>query len=154
MARMPLPSVLLHDHLDGGLRPSTILELAEELGLDDLPATDEPSLGSWFDQSESGSLDAYLESFEHTLAVMQSAPALERIAYEAAIDLAADGVVYAEIRFCPALHTTGGMEASNVIEAVSSGLRMGDGHESPLPYGASCGRPIQGGVQCHTQHRQ
>lgn len=131
---MPLPSVLLHDHLDGGLRPSTILELAEELGLDDLPATDEAGLGSWFDQSESGSLDAYLESFEHTLAVMQSAPALERIAYEAAIDLAADGVAYAEIRFCPALHTTGGMGAGQVIEAVSSGLRMGES-ETGLRWG-------------------
>lgn len=124
MARLravPLPSVLLHDHLDGGLRPSTVLELAEAAG-HELPATDPDDLAVWFDQSESGSLDGYLASFAHTVAVMQDADALERVAYEAAVDLVADGVVYAEIRFCPWLHTARGLEPERVVEAVASGL--------------------------------
>lgn len=120
---MTLPSVLLHDHLDGGLRATTILEIAEKTGYRDLPADDPDELARWFDQSESGSLERYLESFRHTIAVMQHAESLERVAYEAAVDLAADGVVYAEIRFCPWLHTTGGLDPGTVVEAVASGLR-------------------------------
>ncbi|MGB7859362.1 MAG: adenosine deaminase [Acidimicrobiia bacterium] len=123
---MALPSVLLHDHLDGGLRPSTIIELAEESGYTDLPAGTEPELVQWFDQSESGSLENYLEAFAHTIALMQRATALERIAYEAVVDLAADGVVYAEIRFCPGLFTTRGMTTFEVVETISSGIRMGE----------------------------
>ena len=121
-----LPSVLLHDHLDGGLRPRTVLELADDHGYDDLPAEDEDSLAAWFDQSESGSLDRYLEAFDHTIAVMQRPEAIERVAYEAALDLAADGVVYAELRFCPSLFTGRGLDEHGVIDCVAAGLRQGE----------------------------
>lgn len=124
---MTLPSVLLHDHLDGGLRPATILELADDAGYSDLPADQVDDLASWFDQSQSGSLEKYLESFRHTIGVMQERESLERVAYEAAVDLAGDGVVYAEIRFCPFLHTRRGLGTDEVVEAVSSGLTRGAG---------------------------
>ena len=95
------PKVLLHDHLDGGLRPATVLELAAECG-HELPADTVDGLADWFAESaDSGSLERYLETFSHTVAVMQSREALERVAAEAAEDLAADGVVYAEVRFAP-----------------------------------------------------
>src|SRR6478736_4301931 len=95
------PKVLLHDHLDGGLRPATILELAAEVG-HALPADDAESLGHWFTESaDSGSLERYLETFDHTVAVMQNGPAIARVARECVEDLAADGVVYAEIRYAP-----------------------------------------------------
>lgn len=119
---MPLPSVLLHDHLDGGLRPSTVVELAREVGYRRLPHEDPSELAIWFDQSDSGSLEGYLAAFEHTIAVMQTAEALEWVAYEAGLDLADDGVVYAESRFCPALHTQRGLEPVEVIGAVARGL--------------------------------
>ena len=119
---MALPSVLLHDHLDGGLRPATIIEIADTIGYEALPETDPARLAAWFDQSESGSLERYLDSFEHTIAVMQDAESIERIAHEAAVDLTADGVAYAEIRFCPWLHTARGLHARTVVEAVASGL--------------------------------
>lgn len=120
---MPPPSVLLHDHLDGGLRPGTIVEIAEAVGYTGLPATDPEKLAAWFDQSGSGSLERYLESFIHTIAVMQDAASLERVGFEAAEDLAADGVVYAEIRFCPSLNTDKGLTTRQVVEAVSTGIR-------------------------------
>lgn len=123
---MPVPSVLLHDHLDGGLRPTTVLELAEASGYSELPSTDLNDLASWFDQSQSGSLENYLKAFDHTIGVMQTAEAIERVAYEASQDLSADGVVYAELRFCPPLHTARGLRPIQVIEAVASGLRMGE----------------------------
>jgi len=119
---MPLPSVLLHDHLDGGLRPATVLELADDKGYDRLPASSADDLAAWFDQSESGSLEGYLEAFTHTIAVMQDRESLERVAFEAGVDLFADGVVYAELRFCPALHSQEGLTHSEVITAVGSGL--------------------------------
>lgn len=122
LAAVTLPSVLLHDHLDGGLRPATILDIADTTGYRDLPADEPEALGAWFDQSESGSLERYLESFQHTIGVMQDAGSLERVAHEAAEDLAADGVVYAEIRFCPWLHTAEGLAPRTVVEAVASGL--------------------------------
>ena len=123
---MPLPSVLLHDHLDGGLRPATVLDLAETYGYDGLPSGDEAKLATWFDQSGSGSLERYLEAFQHTTAVMQHRDAIERVAYEAAVDLAADGVVYAQIRFNPPQHVAGGLSMAEVIEAVASGLAVGE----------------------------
>src|SRR5581483_6953551 len=93
------PKVILHDHLDGGVRPATVVELAAQTGYRDLPATDPESLAKWFaEASDSGSLERYLETFTHTVAVMQSVDALRRVAYECAEDLAADGVVYAEVR--------------------------------------------------------
>lgn len=120
-----LPSVLLHDHLDGGLRVATILELADEQGYDALPTTDADGLAAWFDQASSGSLEGYLGAFDHTIALMQDGDSLERVAYEAAVDLAADGVVYAEVRLRPNHHVKGGLEGADVIDAVAAGLRMG-----------------------------
>ena len=113
------PKVLLHDHLDGGLRPSTVLELATEVGYDDLPATDADSLARWFrEAADSGSLERYLETFAHTVAVMQTASALERVARECVEDLAADGVVYAEIRYAPEQHLERGLTLDEVVEAM------------------------------------
>src|SRR4051794_36461406 len=98
------PKALLHDHLDGGLRPATIVELAEVVG-HPLPSTDPDQLGRWFTAAaNSGSLERYLETFAHTVAVMQTAGALHRVAAECALDLAVDGVVYAEVRFAPEQH--------------------------------------------------
>ena len=98
------PKVLLHDHLDGGLRPQTVIELADATGYSDLPATEPEALGNWFrDAADSGSLVRYLETFAHTCAVMQDEPSLIRVAAEAVEDLADDGVVYAEVRYAPEL---------------------------------------------------
>ncbi|MDT0166762.1 adenosine deaminase [Actinotalea sp. AC32] len=120
-----LPKVLLHDHLDGGVRPSTLLELSDAQGLD-LPADDAEGLASWFVTSAAaGSLEAYLATFDRTLAVMQSADALRRIAREAVEDLAADGVVYAEQRYAPELHVAGGLEPQQVVDAVTEGVEEG-----------------------------
>jgi adenosine deaminase len=131
---MPLPSVLLHDHLDGGLRPATVLDLADTQGYPDLPETDVRSLAAWFDQKDSGSLEQYLAAFTHTIAVMQEPAALERVAYEALVDLAEDGVAYAEIRFSPPAHTERGLTPDKVVEAVASGLRLG-GRETGVRWG-------------------
>ena len=128
-----LPKVLLHDHLDGGLRPATIIDLARTSGYDLLPSHEAAELASWFHQGNASSLESYLESFEHTIAVMQDASALRRVAYEAAEDLAADGVVYAECRFAPSLHTRGGLDRAEVIEAVLEGFEEGlADHDLPV----------------------
>ncbi|MBO2452081.1 adenosine deaminase [Actinomadura barringtoniae] len=120
------PKVLLHDHLDGGLRPATIVDLAREGGYTELPSTDADELGAWFaEASNSGSLERYLETFSHTVGVMQSADALTRVAYECAEDLAKDGVVYAEVRYAPELHTQTGMPLEQVVEAVLAGFAAG-----------------------------
>ncbi|MGN6523577.1 MAG: adenosine deaminase [Actinomycetes bacterium] len=122
-----LPKVLLHDHLDGGLRPATIVELAHKHGYDALPATDADDLGRWFrDAADSGSLERYLETFGHTVGVMQTADALRRVASECAQDLAADGVVYAEVRYAPEQHLEGGLTLEEVVEAVNAGFRDGE----------------------------
>lgn len=121
------PKVLLHDHLDGGLRPATIVELARESGYDALPATDAAELEVWFRESaDSGSLERYLETFTHTVGVMQTRDALFRVAAECAEDLAADGVVYAEIRYAPEQHLLGGLTLEQVVEAVDEGFREGE----------------------------
>ncbi len=120
-----LPKVILHDHLDGGLRPRTVVELARDCGYRELPTADPDDLATWFHQGKSGSLERYLEAFAHTVAVMQTPEALERTAVEAIEDLAADGVVYAEIRFAPSLHLQRGLSRSEVIEAVVRGIRAG-----------------------------
>lgn len=118
-----LPKVLLHDHLDGGLRPQTVIDLAEQVGYDRLPSRDAAELGRWFVESaDSGSLARYLETFEHTVAVMQTPEAVRRIASECAEDLHADGVVYAEVRFAPELFTDGGMTMQQATEAVLEGF--------------------------------
>ncbi|MFE9688909.1 adenosine deaminase [Micromonospora sp. NPDC005806] len=120
-----VPKALLHDHLDGGLRPATIVELAAEVG-HELPTTDPEALGRWFaEAANSGSLERYLETFAHTVAVMQTAPALRRVARECALDLAADGVVYAEVRFAPEQHLERNLTLDQVVEAVVAGFREG-----------------------------
>jgi len=121
------PKVLLHDHLDGGLRPSTVLELAHQTGYADLPAADANALAAWFrDAADSGSLERYLETFAHTVGVMQTRDALMRVASECAQDLAADGVVYAESRFAPEQHLEGGLSLDEVVQAVLDGFRAGE----------------------------
>src|SRR3954454_25204294 len=119
------PKVLLHDHLDGGLRPATIVELAAEVG-HTLPAPDAESLGRWFTtMADSGSLVQYLETFDHTVAVMQTAAALTRVARECVEDLAADGVVYAEVRYAPEQHVSTGLSLDEVVSAVQQGFDEG-----------------------------
>lgn len=118
-----LPKAELHNHLDGGLRVATVIELADDAGYVGLPTTDPAELAEWFYQGDSGSLDAYLACFAHTVAVMQTGPAIERVAYEAGMDLAADGVIYAEFRFAPMLNTRRGLAREDVIEAALHGLR-------------------------------
>ena len=119
------PKALLHDHLDGGLRPQTIVEIAAEIG-HELPAGDAESLGRWFAESaDSGSLVRYLETFDHTVAVMQRADDITRVARECVEDLAADGVVYAEVRYAPEQHVTGGLDLDEVVSAVQRGFDEG-----------------------------
>ncbi|MFC7794270.1 MULTISPECIES: adenosine deaminase [Streptomyces] len=121
------PKVLLHDHLDGGLRPGTIIELAREQGYENLPETEPDKLGVWFrEAADSGSLERYLETFAHTCAVMQTREALFRVAAECAVDLAEDGVVYAEVRYAPEQHLEGGLTLEEVVEAVNAGFREGE----------------------------
>jgi adenosine deaminase len=120
------PKVLLHDHLDGGLRPATVIDLADASGYRDLPTTDVDALGRWFTESaDSGSLVRYLETFAHTCGVMQSTDALVRVASECAEDLAADGVVYAEVRYAPELFSENGLNLDTIVEAVQEGFRIG-----------------------------
>jgi adenosine deaminase len=120
------PKVLLHDHLDGGLRPRTVLELADEHGYRDLPAHDEHDLAQWFrEAADSGSLVQYLETFRHTVGVMQHPDAVARVARECALDLAADGVVYAEVRMAPELLTAGGTPIEEAVEAILDGFAIG-----------------------------
>ena len=120
-----LPKVVLHDHLDGGLRPETVIELAAAAGYDGLPTRDPAALGRWFFQGESRSLPRYLEAFSQTVAVMQSREALARVAYEAVVDLAADGAVYAELRFAPMLHREAGLTLAEILDATLAGLAQG-----------------------------
>ncbi|HEY5664271.1 MAG TPA: adenosine deaminase [Ilumatobacter sp.] len=121
-----LPKALLHDHLDGGLRVATVLELAEAIGWR-LPDTDPDGLQAWFTAGAAAKdLLRYLATFEHTLAVMQRAEHIERVAAEAVLDLAADGVVYAEIRFAPELHQAEGLPLEAVVTAVTDGFRRGE----------------------------
>jgi len=121
------PKVLLHDHLDGGVRPATVVELAERVGYRHLPSTDVPELARWFrEASGSGSLERYLETFVHTVAVMQTAEGIARVAQECAEDLAADGVVYAEVRWAPEQHTDRGLSLEEVVDAALLGFRRGE----------------------------
>ena len=120
-----LPKVSLHDHLDGGLRPQTILELGDELGFE-VPASDAESLRDWFtSQADSGSLPSYLETFDVTIAAMQTAPALSRVAREFVQDLGDDGVLYGEIRWAPEQHQTRGLTLDETVEAVQEGIEQG-----------------------------
>ncbi|MPZ01053.1 MAG: adenosine deaminase [Actinophytocola sp.] len=119
------PKVLLHDHLDGGLRPATVLELAEQTGYDALPESDVDGMAAWFAAAGAGSLEEYLRRFSHTVGIMQTADAISRVSAECAEDLAADGVVYAEVRYAPELSTQGGLSLDEVVEAILDGFRIG-----------------------------
>src|SRR6266545_1980504 len=119
------PKALLHDHLDGGLRPATIVELAAAFD-HWLPADEPRALAAWFrEAASSGSLERYLQTFAHTVAVMQAPEALHRVAAECAYDLATDGVVYAEVRFAPEQHLERGLDLPGVVEAVLAGFAAG-----------------------------
>jgi adenosine deaminase len=125
-ALQSLPKVLLHEHLDGVLRPQTIIELAKSIDYDQLPTQNPEELARWFHQgANQGSLPKYLEGFAHTIAVMQTEEALERVAYEQAEDLSRDGVVYFETRFAPLFHTRKGLTHQQVVSAVLKGLERG-----------------------------
>ncbi len=129
-----LPKVLLHDHLDGGLRPTTVIELADEIG-HALPSAEPGALADWFHRGANRrDLTLYLECFAHTAGVMQTTSGLHRVARECAEDLAADGVVYAEVRFAPELHTERGLSMDEVVETVLDGFRVGSAG-TPLTVG-------------------
>jgi adenosine deaminase len=131
------PKVLLHDHLDGGLRPATVIDLAREMGYGDLPTTDPEELGRWFRAgADRKSLELYLDGFTHTVAVMQTPDAIERVAAECAEDLAADRVVYAEVRYAPELSTQEGLSLDDVMVAWLAGFRRG------AEAASAAGRPI------------
>jgi adenosine deaminase len=120
------PKVLLHDHLDGGLRIASVIELASEFGYGHLPTTDSGELAKWFHRgAKRNDLVLYLETFAHTVGVMQHRDAIERVAHECAVDLAADGVVYAEVRFAPELHIEAGLTLDEVMQAVLTGFASG-----------------------------
>jgi adenosine deaminase len=120
------PKALLHDHLDGGLRPATVVDLAREQGYEKLPTTDVDDLGAWFRRgADRKSLELYLETFEHTVGVLQERDAIIRVAAECAEDLAADGLVYAEVRYAPELSTEQGLTLDEVVEANLEGFRLG-----------------------------
>jgi adenosine deaminase len=132
-----VPKVLLHDHLDGGLRPTTIVELADEIGYADLPETDPDALAHWFvAETPKRDLVRYLAGFTHTVAVMQTPEGLHRVARECVEDLAADGIVYAEVRFAPELHIEAGLALDEVVEAVLAGFAAG------MADAEAAGRPI------------
>ena len=121
------PKVLLHDHLDGGLRAGTVIELAREQGYTGLPTSDPAELGRWFHASAaSGSLALYLRGFAHTIGVMQTAEAIERVAFESAEDLARDGIVYAESRYAPIFSTGRGLTLQDVVGAVARGFERAE----------------------------
>ena len=121
-----VPKVLLHDHLDGGLRPETIIDLAKEINYKKLPTKDPAELSDWFFRgANKGSLVEFLQGFEHTCAVMQTAESLEIIAYEMMEDMAKDGVCYVETRFAPVLHLEKGLHNEDVVNAVLAGLEKG-----------------------------
>lgn len=121
-----VPKVLLHDHLDGGLRPQTVIELARDQKYTKLPTTDAGGLAAWFQRgAQRGSLPLFLEGFEHTCGVMQTEEALERVAYETLEDMKKDGVVYLETRFAPIFHKQKGLHTETVVKAVLRGLEKG-----------------------------
>ncbi|WP_055716484.1 adenosine deaminase [Streptomyces torulosus] len=135
-----LPKVVLHDHLDGGLRPASLVELAAEVG-HTLPETDPEGLAAWFyEAANSGDLVRYIATFEHTLAVLQTREGLLRAAEEYVLDLAADGVVYGEVRYAPELNTRGGLALAEVVETVQEGLAAG------MAKAAAQGTPVRVGT--------
>jgi adenosine deaminase len=120
------PKALLHDHLDGGVRPQTVIDLARDGGYAGLPTTDATELAAFFTAgADRKSLVLYLEGFEHTVGVLQSADALHRVARECVEDLAADGVVYAEVRYAPELSTREGLSLDEVVRSILAGFADG-----------------------------
>ncbi|MDX3355673.1 adenosine deaminase [Streptomyces sp. ME01-24h] len=135
-----LPKAVLHDHLDGGLRPATLVELAAEAG-HALPATDPDELAAWYyDAANSGDLVRYIATFDHTIAVMGTREGLLRVAEEYVLDLAADGVVYGEVRYAPELLVHRGLSLAEVVEAVQEGLAAG------MAKAAAAGTPVRVGT--------
>jgi adenosine deaminase len=135
-----LPKAVLHDHLDGGLRPATVVELAADVG-HTLPTTDPDELAAWYvEAADSGDLVRYIGTFEHTLAVMQTREGLLRTAEEYVLDLAADGVVYGEVRYAPELMLKGGLTLPEVVETVQEGLAAG------MAKAAAAGTPVRVGT--------
>ncbi|MEN3583970.1 adenosine deaminase [Streptomyces sp. ZYX-F-203] len=135
-----LPKAVLHDHLDGGLRPATVVELASAVG-HTLPTSDADELAAWFyEAANSGDLVRYIATFEHTLAVMQTREGLLRTAEEYVLDLAADGVVYGEVRYAPELMLKGGLTLAEVVETVQEGLASG------MAKAAAAGTPVRVGT--------
>jgi adenosine deaminase len=135
-----LPKAVLHDHLDGGLRPATVVELAREAG-HPLPDTDPDGLAAWFyAAANSGDLVRYIATFAHTLAVLQTREGLLRAAEEYVLDLAADGVVYGEVRYAPELMLNGGLALPEVVETVQEGLAAG------MAKAAAAGTPVRVGT--------
>jgi adenosine deaminase len=131
------PKALLHDHLDGGLRPATVVDLAAEFGYGGLPTTDVDDLAAWFRRgADRKSLELYLETFAHTVGVLQERDAIVRVAAECAEDLAADGVVYAEVRYAPELSTERGLTLDEVVDANLEGFKLGAARAE------EAGRPI------------
>ncbi len=131
------PKALLHDHLDGGLRPATVVDMAAEYGYGGLPTTDVDDLAAWFRRgADRKSLELYLETFTHTVGVMQERDAITRVAAECAEDLAADGVVYAEVRYAPELSTERGLTLDEVVAANLEGFKLGAARAE------EAGRPI------------
>src|ERR1700680_423967 len=121
-----LPKVLLHEHLDGVLRPQTVIDLAKDANYAELPTNSPQALSEWFFRgANQGSLAKYLEGFAHTIAVMQTEEALQRVAYEQAEDLSRDGIVYFETRFAPVFHTRKGLTHQQIVSAVLKGLDRG-----------------------------
>lgn len=148
------PKVLLHDHLDGGLRPATIVELADAVGYEALPTSDPDELGRWFvEAADSGSLVRYLETFAHTVAVMQTREGLLRVASECAQDLAADGIVYAEVRFAPEQHLTAGLSLDEVVRAVLDGFAEGSRIAAEAGRGIRV-RALLGAMRHHARSRE
>lgn len=144
-----LPKVCLHDHLDGGLMPETLIELAAQVG-HTLPTTDPDHLAAWFKEAaDSRSLERYLETFEHTVAVLQTADNLRRVARDHVLTLAADGVIYGEVRWAPELHTREGLTYGEAVEAVADGLM--DGMEE---VGRAGGRILVNQILCAMRQNQ
>lgn len=133
------PKVLLHDHLDGGLRAETVIDLAREYGYSKLPTTDVADLQKWFHRgAKRNDLVLYLETFAHTVGVMQHRDAIERVAFECAQDLASDGVVYAEVRFAPELNTEAGLTLDEVVRAALDGFKRGSAGTNLTVYVLCC----------------
>jgi adenosine deaminase len=120
-----LPKAELHTHLDGCLRPSTMIELARATKVT-LPSTDAETLARFMVVSEARNLDDYLTRFDITVALLQTPEAIERVAYEMVEDAAADQLRYLEVRYCPHLSTHGGLTMDEVVAAESRGFRRGE----------------------------